>query len=152
MSSLYLVFPFSQLPSRTLSPLASAACHFHSMPVPWALLLDLTPLVPSGLWFALSTHRHLGMPQADGGASSPSVLCTLLPWNNPNTICICLQVCLLTMENNLEDKDYHLSTLNSTTLAQYFGLRLSRHVLSRGITQVTLARVGHDVPWKTGWA
>lgn len=64
MKSLYLV-PFSQLPRlpMELCVTTSLSClPFHGVPVPSALLLDLTPLVPSGLWFALSTHRHLGMP------------------------------------------------------------------------------------------
>ena len=64
MNGLYLV-PFSQLPRlpMELGVTTGLSClPFHSVPVPWALLLDLTPLVPSELWFAFSTHRHLGMP------------------------------------------------------------------------------------------
>ena len=54
MNSLYLV-PFSQLPRlpMELGVTTGLSClPFHCVPVPWALLLDLTPLVPSELWFA----------------------------------------------------------------------------------------------------
>lgn len=53
---------FLNFPSNSVTT-GLSCLPFHSMPVAWALLLDLTPLVPSGLWFALSTHRHGGCPR-----------------------------------------------------------------------------------------
>lgn len=81
MNGLYLV-PFSQLPIKL--------CHH------WPQLLALPQHAcalgpPPGshssgplgtLVCSLNSQASGDAPGADGGASSPSVLCTLLPWNN----------------------------------------------------------------------
>ena len=103
MNSLYLV-PFSQLPIELCHhwpQLLALPQHACALGPP----LDLTPLVPSGLWFALSTHRHLGMPPGRMEVLL-LLLCFVHSYLGTTNLrfCICLQVCLLTMENNLRTR------------------------------------------------
>lgn len=107
MNGLYWV-PFSQLPQLPIKLCVTTGLSclpIHGAPVPCVLLPDLTPLVPSGLRFALSTHRHPGMPP--GRRRCFFSFCSLYtPTLEQLTydFAFVYMSCLLTMENNMRTR------------------------------------------------